>query len=204
MKTALLVAVCMVLACGTAFGDEPCGGLWGWNGARVGHDGLGLWWEWWPTDGFAFVSPAVRDVISGSVDETDSAWVVLHNGSVWFMGSEDYAPEQVKRQVGSTVGVFANAKSISHPLVLDADGDVWQIGANMVATKISGLSGIKKVVAAREQYLALNTMGKAYAWGNNSGGQCGVGSDAEVIAGPQLVDETWGLNGVVMDIADSG
>jgi len=100
---------------------------------------------------------------------------------------------------GTLSGIIGITAGGAHTIALDVGGNVWAWGSNFLGqlgigtfgpddleitpVKVKGLSGegylsnIKVIIAGDAHSIALDNNGNVYAWGNNSYGQLGIGSD---------------------------
>lgn len=123
------------------------------------------------------------------------------NGAVWAWGSNSYGQlgDGSTLQKNSPVpiglsGITAVAAGLNHSVALKSDGTVWtwgwnfygQLGDGSTLQKTSpvmlpaiSLSGVSAVAAGYYSTVALKTDGSVRAWGDNSRGQIGDGTNTQ-------------------------
>lgn len=118
------------------------------------------------------------------------------DGTVWTWGYERYNVQDIYNTTPSPVpdllDVVEIAAGYEHSVVVKADGTVWIWGSNYfdqlgigalhsayrdVPVQIPGLSNITKVASSYQHSLALASDGTVWAWGFNSFGQLGDGTN---------------------------
>lgn len=158
-----------------------------------------------------------------------------NDGTIWtwgynFLGQlgdgtklDKSVPVQVRDQFGNITAVTAISAGAAHTLALKSDATVWawghneygQIGDNTlfdkdVATQVVGngfpnLTGIMDVSAGAFHSVALANNSTVWAWGDNSGGQAGLGfANITPITSPvhvQNAGDTGDLTGIKSIVA---
>lgn len=138
------------------------------------------------------------------------------SGRVWAWGDNDIAqlgngtttdsPAPVQVDPTNLTDVVAISAGHAHNLAVNSDGTVWAWGNNRVGELGTGrsfdespvpvqvddseLTGVVAVSAGQTHNLAIDATGAVWAWGTNSFGQIGDGSDQNARRVPVRVDDT--------------
>jgi alpha-tubulin suppressor-like RCC1 family protein/subtilisin family serine protease len=118
------------------------------------------------------------------------------DGTVWAWGegSGTNGFGGLPAQVPGLSGMVAVEAGNRHSMALRSDGTVWTWGANesgqlgngasgdiqLTPVQVSNLGGVKAIAGGGGHSLALKTDGTVWAWGNNVGGQLGLGGNDNV------------------------
>jgi len=170
----------------------------------------------------AYNSPTVRSHLVIS-EGTYHSLGLKSDGTVWAWGDNrygelgigSYSDTNTPVQVPGLTGIVSVSAGGYHSLALTADGKVWAWGDNrfgqlgngrsldnnsVVPVQVSGLTGILAISAGGAHSLALKSDGTVWAWGWNSYGQLGNGSNADSNVPVKLS----GLTGVAAVYARGG
>ncbi len=168
------------------------GSLWAWGSNGSGQLGDGTTTaRLTPTQVLTGVAALAAGALHTLALKTDgSLWAWGYNGSGQ-LGDGTYTTRITPKQVGTVPGVAAMAAGSSHTLALMTDGSLWAWGANgsgqlgdgTTTTRtvpkriLTGVAAIATIAAGRAHTLALKTDGSLWAWGFNSDGQLGDGTN---------------------------
>jgi alpha-tubulin suppressor-like RCC1 family protein len=125
--------------------------------------------------------------------------LALINGVIWAFGDNTFGQlgdgTNVERDVPTSLSTITNVKAVStryrHSLALKTDGSVYAWGDNSAYQLGNGLainsnspvqvtsltSGVAAIAAGTSHSLALKSDGTVWAWGNNTYGQLGDGTN---------------------------
>jgi alpha-tubulin suppressor-like RCC1 family protein len=170
---------------------------WGWGGNWVGQVGDATLVERWSP---ALVSGlSAIDALSGGYSHS----IALYQGQVWSWGGNSQgqlgvgsspAQSPVPVAVGGLAPVSMVDAGDNHALALQNDGTVLSWGYNAsgqlgdgtttqrnTPVQVTGLSGvtITRVSAGANHSLAVDSLGRVWAWGVNSNGQLGDNSTTQ-------------------------
>lgn len=160
-------------------------------------------------------TPSIHSVSAGE----SHSLVLLNDGTVWGWGSNSYDQLGIEDPKGSVVPVQLQdlhdicviSAGSNHTVALDAQGFVWTWGqygshqtyrlnrGNTVVLSLSkpiilpGLNNIVMVASGNHHSLALDNLGRVWAWGQNGYGQLGDGT-VDATSEPVLIK---GLDNVV-------
>lgn len=176
---------------------------WGWNSTGQLGDGS-------TTDSNV---PVQVSGLTGVV-AVEAGWghslAMKSDGTVWAWGLNSYAQlgnggstdSNVPVQVSGLTGVVAVAGGSGHSLAMKSDGTAWAWGVNVegalgngsntsskVPVQVSGLTGVVAIAAggAALHSLAMKSDGTVWAWGLNSYGQLGNGTNTNSNVPVQVV-----------------
>jgi alpha-tubulin suppressor-like RCC1 family protein len=191
---------------------------WGWN--EFGQLGDGTTTDRWiPVD-----LPGLTGVtaISGGFHSL----ALKDDGTVWAWGGLDEGrstpPSNVPVPVAGLTGVTAISGGYNHSLALKDDGTVWAWGENydgQLGDRTNDnkwtpvqvvdpndptgfLTNVKDIAAGGFYSLALKYDGTVWAWGGNSEGQLGDGTNNEGWRIPVQVVDAYGLTGFLTNVKD--
>lgn len=152
------------------------------------------------TSKIAFIQVDIEEKanIEPMVETNGSHTITLRvDGTVWCFGKGSYgelgngktdnSDEPVQAIFPSGTKIIQVAAGENHSLALDIDGNVWvwgrnnyyQLGNNketniLTPTKVSGLSGIKKIACGNNTSFAIGSAGEVYSFGLNANGEGGI------------------------------
>jgi len=194
---------------------KPDGTVWHWGGT---------------TDHLTPARVEGLEAVVAVAAQVGRTLVVKGDGTVWGWGDNMFGElgDGTRRERTTTLtqasalsGVVAVAAGWRHTLALKADGTVWAWGSNdsgqlgdgigpdpdprlveprLTPGPVVHLEGVVAVAAGGYHSLALKADGTVWAWGSNSAGQLGDGTDEYRVAPVQVA----GLGGVVAVSAGSG
>ena len=180
------------------------GTVWAWGYNYYGQLGDGTNTE---KDSVGKKTPVKVSRLSGVIaiaGGTYHSLALKSNGTAWAWGYNSYSQlgdgtttdRNTPMQVGSISGVTAIASGAYHSLALKSDGTVWAWGKNNAGqigdggttgsgvyretpVQVSSLSGITAIAGGYSHSLALKSDGTVWAWGSNSWGQLGDGTEKD-------------------------
>ncbi|MBI3609808.1 MAG: hypothetical protein HY204_03790 [Nitrospirae bacterium] len=177
------------------------GTVWSWGGNQSGQLGDGT-----TSNCSTPISVGGLTGVVGIAAGYSHTLAVKTDGTVWAWGSNfsgqlgngdlslsnRSAPVQVvdTAATGFLSGIVAVAAGESHSLALKNDGTVWAWGDNsygqlgdgttagqhVTPIQVSVLTNVIAIAAGGRHSIAIKTDGTVWAWGQNSGGQLGIGS----------------------------
>ena len=137
---------------------------------------------------------------------------LTNDGTVWTWGYDHYAGQDIFKvnpiAMPDVFDVVDIAAGYEHSIVIKADGTVWAWGSNYtnqlgdgsprstfqdVPVQVISLTDIVRVVSSYDHSLALKRDGTVWAWGRNSSGQLGDGTNQT----PQTPVHVSGLSDVI-------
>lgn len=102
-------------------------------------------------------------------------------------GKEETSDEPVQAIFPEGTKIIQVATGENHSLALDQDGNVWSWGRNnyyqlgntqdtniLTPTKVSGLSGIKRIACGNNTSYGVGSSGEVYSFGLNANGEGGI------------------------------
>jgi alpha-tubulin suppressor-like RCC1 family protein len=204
IKTALVAGLSLLiitLACPAGAWSPAAVSIAASNSTSVALLDDGTVWQWGYGPGSAWSTPhqvgisGVRHISAGY----GHVLALKSDGTVWAWGSNEHgqlgdgtrqdSAEPVRANIG---GVTAIAAGKDHSLALKSDGTVWAWGYNAygqlgdgsrnytgsaVPIQVNGLNDIKAISTGGSHCLALQGNGMIWAWGENSHGILGDGTN---------------------------
>jgi alpha-tubulin suppressor-like RCC1 family protein len=156
---------------------------------------------------------SVKAIASG----LSTSYALTQDGTVWSWGNNAggelgigtalVGDSLVPLKVPGLDSVIAIAAGQSYALALKTDGTVWSWGRSsggalglgattldpqLSPAKITGLSGIVRIVAGDDTSFAIRNDGSVFGWGRNSSGQIGTGTTSPAVSLPV---EVLGMKG---------
>jgi alpha-tubulin suppressor-like RCC1 family protein len=171
------------------------GTVWGWGLNFSGQLGNGI-----QTSSNVPVQNNLSNVIAISAGQYHSL-SLKNDGTVWAWGNNNSGElgngtgnglSLVPVQVNNLINVIAISSGYSHNLALKSDGTVWAWGYNgygqigigsltplfvTAPVQVSNFTDVIAIAGGYNHSLALKSDGTVLAWGNNSSGQIGIGSN---------------------------
>jgi len=200
------------LAAGAGFGLglRADGSVWSWSSGPSAA----------PVAGLANVTAVAASWYSAMTLKADGTiWMWGYNGDGQLGDGttvDRSSPVQVSTASGLTSAI-AIAAGFSHSVAVKSDGTVWSWGSNFAGqagngtlqnfvaetqwrspTQATGLANVTAVAAGNTHTLALRSDGTVWAWGSNTNGELGDGSNTQRLAPVQVLN----LTGVVKIAAD--
>lgn len=183
----LLFGIITMLLAGGSVAHAQSGRAWGWGNNAYGQLGDGTVTR----RATPVLVPRLANVTQFSASHSNSL-ALLSDGTVWVwgeLGRLKYGRTPV--QVSGLTGVVQVSLGYNHSLALKSDGTVWAWGSNGrgklgdgtnakfrdTPVQVVGLTGGTQVSAGAEHSLALLSDGSLWAWGDNSIGQLGGGTN---------------------------
>ncbi|WP_085053197.1 InlB B-repeat-containing protein, partial [Candidatus Magnetominusculus xianensis] len=200
------------------------GTVWAWGSnlhGQLGNDQFGVAQNTSTADSTIPVQVSGLTGVTAIAAGTVHSLALKSDGTVWAWGYNHWGQlgngtygvgtnTDTPVQVSGLTGVIAIAGGTYHSLALRGDGTVWAWGLNgsgelgngtigeyesrKVPEQVSGLSGVIAIAGGQGISMALKSDGTVWAWGENSYGQLGNGTNTNYETTPVQVS---GLSGVI-------